>query len=276
MTRFVARHGLVREPVAAKVPEITVLFWVIKVLTTGMGEAASDFLAKISFVLAGGIGVVGFAVAMALQFHARRYLPAVYWFAVAMVAVFGTMAADGLHVALGVPYLLSTAFYVVVVAVIFVGWHRSEGTLSIHSITTTRRELFYWLTVLATFALGTAAGDLTAASMHLGYFWSGVLFTAAITVPAIGWWRFGLNPVLAFWIAYVITRPIGASFADWFGKPPSKNHGLGFGDGTVTVIASLVIVVLVTFLARSGSDIQDAGDPRSAPTPTPEAPAVER
>ena len=278
MTRLRRGHDLVPEPVAAKVPEITVLFWVIKVLTTGMGESASDFLAKISFVLAGGIGVVGFALAMALQFRVRRYIPAVYWFAVAMVAVFGTMAADGLHVVLGIPYLLSTAFYVVVVAVIFFLWHRSEGTLSIHSITTTRRELFYWVTVLATFALGTAAGDLTAASMHLGYFWSGVLFTAAITVPALGWWRFGLNPVLAFWIAYVITRPIGASFADWFGKPPSKNHGLGYGDGTVTVIATLVIVVLVAYVARSRSDTQErAADPLMAASPAraPEAPVVE-
>lgn len=251
------RDGLFPEPVAAKVPEIGVLFWVIKVLTTGMGESASDFLARISIALAGGLGIVGFAVAMVLQLHVRRYLPEVYWFAVAMVAVFGTMAADGLHVVLGIAYVISTAFYVVVVAVILWVWHRSEGTLSIHSITTTRRELFYWATVLATFALGTAAGDLSAASMHLGYFWSAIVFTAAITVPAIGWWRFGLNPVLAFWIAYVLTRPIGASFADWLGKPPSKNHGLGYGDGTVTVIAALLIVVLVAYVARTGSDVQE-------------------
>ena len=260
-----------REPVAAKVPEITALFWVIKLLTTGMGEAASDFLAGISFVLAGGVGVLGFGIAMVLQFRSPRYVPAVYWFAVAMVAVFGTMAADGLHVVLGIPYVASTAFYVVVVAVIFLAWHRSEGTLSIHSITTTRRELFYWATVLATFALGTAAGDLTAASMHLGYFWSGVIFTAVIAVPAVGWWRFGMNPIAAFWFAYVITRPIGASFADWFGKAPSKNHGLGFGDGPVTAIATLAIVALVAYAARRRSP---SADTPSADTPSADTPSA--
>ena len=253
------RPAIVRAPIAAKVPEITALFWVIKLLTTGMGEAASDYLAGISFVLAGGLGVCGFVAAMGLQLHVRRYIPAVYWFAVAMVAVFGTMGADGLHVLFGVPYVASTAFYLVVVAAIFWSWHRSEGTLSIHSITTTRREVFYWATVLATFALGTAAGDLTAASMHLGYFWSGVLFTAAIAVPAVGWWRFGLNPIVAFWVAYVITRPIGASFADWFAKAPSKNHGLGYGDGPVTVVATIAIIALVAYAARSRRDVQDPG-----------------
>jgi uncharacterized membrane-anchored protein len=251
-----AGHDLTRAPRAAKVPEITVLFWVIKVLTTGMGESASDFLAGISFVLAGGLGVIGFGVAMVLQLRAPRYAATVYWFAVAMVALFGTMAADGLHVVLGIPYVASTTFYAVVVAIIFWRWYRSEGTLSIHSITTTRRELYYWATVLCTFALGTAAGDLTAASMHLGYFWSGVLFTAVIAIPAVGWWRFHLSPILAFWFAYVITRPVGASFADWFGKPASKNHGLGYGDGVVTAVATLVIVALVAYVARSGADVQ--------------------
>ena len=252
--RLLGRRG---EPVAAKVPEITVVFWVIKVLTTGMGEAASDYLAAISIPLAGFVGLLGFAVAMRLQFRSPRYVASVYWFAVAMVAVFGTMAADGLHVILGVPYVASTAFYIVVVGIVFWLWHRSEGTLSIHSITTTRRELFYWATVLMTFALGTAAGDLTAASMHLGYFWSGVLFGAVIAIPAIGWWRGWFNPVLAFWFAYVITRPLGASFADWFGKPHSKNGGLGYGDAPVTVLLILAIVGLVVYVARSDRDGHD-------------------
>jgi hypothetical protein len=141
-----------REPVAAKVPEITVLFWVIKVLTTGMGEAASDFLAGINLVLAGGLGIVGFAIGMWLQFRSSRYQAVTYWFAVAMVALFGTMAADGLHVALAVPYAASTTFYAILLAVVIYCWHRSEGTLSIHSIVTRRRDVFYWLTVLVTFA----------------------------------------------------------------------------------------------------------------------------
>jgi uncharacterized membrane-anchored protein len=256
-------------PLAAKVPEVTALFWVIKVLTTGMGESASDYLAGVSRVLAGAIGVLGFAVAMWLQFRTRRYVAPVYWFAVAMVAVFGTVAADGLHLGLGVPYVGSTIFYAVVLAVVFYVWHRREGTLSIHSIVTRRRETYYWITVLTTFALGTAAGDLTAVTLHLGYLSSGVLFAVVIAVPAVLWWRFGLNEVLAFWAAYVTTRPLGASFADWFGKSHSRS-GLGLGDGTVTVAMTIAIVVLVAYVARTRNDIQrstPAGAERPSPVP---------
>lgn len=243
------------QPLAAKVPEITVLFWVIKILTTGMGEATSDYLGKISIPLAGVVGLAGFAIALWWQFRVRRYIAGVYWFAVMMVAVFGTMAADGLHVALGVPYVASTAFYAVALAVVFTLWHRSEQTLSIHSIVTRRREIYYWLTVLVTFALGTAAGDLTAMEMHLGFFASAVIFAVAIAVPAVAW-RFGLNPVVAFWVAYVLTRPLGASVADWLGKPHSVSGGLGYGDGTVSVLALAVIVLLVAYVWVRRSDIQ--------------------
>jgi uncharacterized membrane-anchored protein len=251
---------------AVKVPEITVLFWVIKVMTTGMGEAASDYLGTASLVLAGAVGVLGMAAALWLQFRTTRYVATVYWFAVAMVAVFGTMAADGLHVVLGVPYAVSTLFWAVVVGILFWRWHRVEGTLSIHSITTRRRETFYWLTVLATFALGTAAGDLTAASLHLGYLVSGLLFAAVIALPALGWWRFRLNATVAFWAAYVVTRPVGASFADWFAKPSSGRssgvaHGLGYGDGTVTALLILIIAVLVGYLAVTRTDVQRQAEP---------------
>ena len=244
-------------PLAAKVPEITLLFWVIKILTTGTGEAGSDFLAGISFVLAGVVGALGFVLALWLQLRSRRYVAWTYWFAVAMVALFGTMGADGLHVGLGIPYLVTTIFYAVVLAAVLLIWWRSEGTLSIHSITTTRREIFYWITVLATFALGTAAGDLTAVTMHLGYLASGVLFAVAFGVPAVGWWRFGLNPVVAFWVAYVITRPLGASFADWFAKPTTPGRGLGVGDGAVVVIGTTAIVIAVAYLAVTRRDVQD-------------------
>jgi uncharacterized membrane-anchored protein len=162
------------------------------------------------------------------------------------------MAADGLHKGLGIPYAASTAFYAVVLAVVFLLWHRSEGTLSIHSIVTQRREIYYWVTVLATFALGTAAGDLTATPLKLGYFSSGILFTAAIAAPLIAW-RLGLNAILAFWIAYVLTRPLGASFADWFGKPHSPDGGLGYGDGTVAAVLTAAIVVLVGYLTVSAT-----------------------
>jgi uncharacterized membrane-anchored protein len=253
-----ARPG--REPLAAKVPEITALFWVIKVLTTGMGEAASDYLGTVSLALAGVVGVLGFLGALWLQFRTRRYVPVVYWLAVAMVAVFGTMAADALHVALDVPYLFSTAFYAVALAVVFALWRRSEGTLSIHSIVTRRRELWYWLTVLLTFALGTAAGDLTADTLRLGFFGSAVLFAVAIAVPALAWWRFRLNPVVAFWSAYVITRPLGASVADWLGKPHSFGGGLGYGDGTVAGVATVVIVALVAYVAVTRHGVQPLGE----------------
>jgi uncharacterized membrane-anchored protein len=236
---------------AAKVPEITVIFWVIKVLTTGMGEATSDALANGNLVLAGAVGLLGFLIAMWLQFRTPHYVAVVYWFAVMMVAVFGTMAADGLHTGIGIPYVASTAFYAAVLVVVFCLWYRSEGTLSIHSITTRRREVFYWLTVLATFALGTAAGDLTATTLKLGFFSSGIVFAIAIAVPLVAW-RFGLNPVVAFWCAYILTRPLGASFADWFGKPHSIGGGLGYGDGTVAAILTVVIVVLVGYVAVTG------------------------
>ena len=149
-----------------------------------------------------------------------------------MVGVFGTMAADVLHVGLGIPYVVSTVFYAIVLFVVFRTWYRVEGTLSIHSITTERREVFYWAAVLATFALGTAAGDLTAVTFGLGFFGSGLLFAAIIAIPALGYFRFGMNSILAFWFAYVVTRPLGASFADWLGgllgpRRPRDRHRPG-------------------------------------------------
>jgi uncharacterized membrane-anchored protein len=228
---------------ASKVPQIALVFWVVKLLTTGMGEAASDFLGNTNLILAGLVGVVGFAVAMWLQLRTDRYRPPIYWSAVLMVAVFGTMAADGLHVALGIPYVASTTFYAVALGVILYLWRRSEGTLSIHSIHTRRRETYYWLTVLATFALGTAAGDLTATTFGLGFLGSAYLFAAAMLVPLAAW-RLGVNPVLTFWTAYVLTRPLGASLADWLGKPP-RLTGLDYGDGVVTGVGAVIFVVLV-------------------------------
>jgi uncharacterized membrane-anchored protein len=236
-----------REPLAAKVPEITLLFWVIKVVTTGMGEALSDYLVAVNLVLAGVVGLVAFIVAMRWQFRSPRYRTWTYWFAVAMVAVFGTMVADVVH-KVGVPYSATTLLYAAAVAIILSVWHRVEGTLSIHSITTVRRETFYWLTVLATFALGTAAGDFTAKTLGLGYFASGMLFAALMLIPLVGW-RLGMNPVFSFWFAYVITRPLGASFADWIGKDHSLG-GLGAGDGVVALVMGIAIVGLVAVAAR--------------------------
>ncbi len=241
---------------ALRVPEITVYFWVIKGLSTAMGEATSDFLVYgIHPVPAVMLGFVGFVVALVVQFSMRRYLAWSYWFAVVMVGVFGTMAADVLHVGFGVPYFVSTTLYALVLAAVFVTWQRTEHTLSIHSIDTARREAFYWAAVVATFALGTALGDLTATTFHLGYGYSTLLFAGIIAVPAIGFRWFKWNAIFAFWFAYVITRPLGASFADWVGKP-ERQGGLGWGDGRVSLILTAVIVVLVAFLAVTRVDVQ--------------------
>ena len=205
---------------AVKVPEITLVFWVIKVLSTGMGEATSDFLVhRLPPPVAVVIGGLVLAFALWLQLRTTRYRAVEYWFAVVMVAVFGTMAADALHIGLHVPYVVSTVFFAVCLAVVFVLWKRTEGTVSIHSIHTRSRELFYWATVMATFALGTAAGDMSARTLGLGYFDSGVVCAALICVPLIGWRWFRLDPIVAFWFAYIVTRPLGASFADWMGVP---------------------------------------------------------
>jgi uncharacterized membrane-anchored protein len=257
MLRPLSRRGGGMEPLAAKVPEITVLFWIIKVLTTGMGEAMSDFLGQKSVPIAGAIGILGIVFALRLQLRTPEYRAPVYWFAVMMVAVFGTMAADGLKDGAGLSYAVTTPFFAAVVGAIFFVWHRSEGTLSIHSITTRRRELYYWAAVLATFALGTAAGDLTALTLHLGFFSSAVLFGAIIVVPLVAWSRFDLNPIVAFWAAYVVTRPLGASFADWFGKPHAQT-GLGLGDGTVSGLALIVFVLLVGYVSATKGDVQRA------------------
>ena len=243
-------------------PEITAYFWIVKALTTGMGESTSDFLVhhlvpEIAVVLGG----ITFVVALYIQFSKDRYVPWAYWLAVAMVGVFGTMAADVLHVGLGVPYAVSALLYGVVLAATFALWQRVEHTLSVHSIDTLRRELFYWAAVVATFALGTAVGDLTALTFGWGYFASVCVFAVLILVPAIGYRYGGWSPVFAFWFAYVLTRPLGASIADWFGKPKSAG-GLGVGAGTMSVLLTLLIACLVAYLAVTRKDVQPVS-PRS-------------
>jgi uncharacterized membrane-anchored protein len=239
----------------SKVPEITIYFWIIKVLTTGMGEATSDFLVHRFYppiaVVAAGLALVA---ALLLQFRSSRYNVWAYWLAVVMVSVFGTMDADVLHIVLGIPYLISTTFFAIALAVVFWWWYSSEHTLSIHSIVTRRRELFYWATVMTTFALGTAAGDMSARTLGLGYLGSGLMFAALMAVPALCYWGFGLNPIVAFWFAYIVTRPLGASFADWMGSA-HRLGGLGYGRGPVSLGLTILIVCLVAFLAITKRDI---------------------
>jgi len=243
--RDVVRHGV------QKVPKITLLFWVVKLLSTAMGESASDYLVfHIDPYVAVVAGSIGLVVALVIQLRADRYAAPVYWLAVVMVAVFGTMVADVAHVVLRVPYVLSAGSLAGLLLALFVVWHRVEGTLSIHSITTRRRELFYWATVIATFALGTALGDLTAATLGLGYPASALIFAVAFVLPAIAWRYFGANAVAAFWTSYVITRPLGASVADWLGK--ASLGGLGLGDGLIAVVLTVLIVVLVGYLTMTG------------------------
>lgn len=232
-----------------KVPEVGILFWVIKILTTAMGESTSDFLVghfnpEIAVACTG----IVFAASLVLQFAMRRYVTWVYWFAVVMVSIFGTMAADFLHVGLGIPYIVSASFFLILLAVIFIIWYAGEKTLSIHSIYTRKREAFYWAAVLATFALGTATGDMTATSLNLGYLPSGILFLILIILPLIGFWKFRLNSIFAFWFAYILTRPLGASFADW-GAVPVARGGLNIGTGPISLTLTVLIAALVAYLA---------------------------
>lgn len=232
-------------------------FWVAKLLTTGMGETTWDWsaitLGPVPAILLSGLG---FAVAIVLQLRARSYRPAVYWFAVLMVSVFGTTCADAVHVVLGVPYEVSAPAFLVAVLAAFGLWYRVEGTLSIHDIDTRRRELFYWAAVILTFALGTALGDLTATSWGMGYAGSMVLFGALFVVPFAVRWTTAAGAVGLFWFAYVMTRPFGASVADWLGVTPARG-GVGVGTGPVSLVALLAIVAVVARLevtARRADD----------------------
>ncbi len=257
------RHAL------TKVPEVTVYFWIIKILTTAVGESISDYLVHaINPVIAVALGGIGLAIALALQFSVRRYVTWIYWFTVAMVAVFGTMAADVLHIGLGVPYLISSIFFSTALIVVFIVWYAVEKTLSIHSIYTFRRELFYWATVMTTFALGTATGDLTAITLNLGYLSSGIMFAVLIALVAIVHYlaqsvsevkhrHQSRNAVFAFWLAYILTRPLGASFADWTGKSHSFG-GLGWGDGLVSVGLFVLILGFVGYLTITHKDVKEA------------------
>lgn len=240
---------------------MTVHFWAVKILSTGMGEATSDYLVHtINPYAAVGLGAVGLGVALTGQFLLRRYVAAGYWFAVVMVAVFGTMVADAAHIELGISYVVSTALCAIGLAVVFIAWYVTEGTLSIHSISTRRREIFYWAAVLATFAMGTAAGDMSAYTLHLGWFVSGLMFTAIFAIPLLARRLLRLNEVVAFWFAYIITRPLGASYADWLGVPPALG-GLNFGRGTIAIVLTIVIIAWVAYLSISKVDVERMREP---------------
>jgi uncharacterized membrane-anchored protein len=246
---------LLPTPAAAKVPEVILLFWVVKVLTTAGGEATSDYLKIYGNFKGGGIEVALFVVGLVWQLTTRRYSAFAYWFFAYAIAVIGTGVADLLHLDVGLSYAADSLLWAVVLIAIFVVWHRSEGTLSIHSIVTQRREAYYWATVFATFALGTALGDYTATSLNLGYLSSAILFTVVIFVPWLAHRRLGLNGIAAFWMSYVVTRPLGASYADYISKPRSLS-GIAFGDGQTALVFALAVFAFVVYLAIARPDVQ--------------------
>ena len=241
----------------SKVPEITLYFWIIKILCTTVGETAADFLnSTLNFGLTGTTIVMGiaFLIMLFFQFRVKRYVPGIYWFTVVLISVFGTLITDNLTDNFGVSLFTTTGIFSIVLAVVFSIWYKVEKTLSIHSITTFRREVFYWLAILFTFALGTAAGDLAAEQLKLGYLIAVILFGALIAITAIAHLRFKLNAVLSFWIAYILTRPLGASIGDYLSQNTSDG-GLGLGTTTTSIIFLVTILAVVIYLTNTKKDL---------------------
>jgi uncharacterized membrane-anchored protein len=239
-----------------KVPQVTIFFWIIKVLSTTVGETAADFLntnlnlglTNTSLVMSGLLVITLF-----FQFRARKYVPGIYWLAVVLISIVGTLISDNLTDNFGVPLETTTIIFTIALLVTFAAWYASEKTLSIHSIYTTKREAFYWLAILFTFALGTAAGDLTAEALNVGYLNSLLMFAALIGVVAIAYYGFKMNAVLAFWIAYILTRPLGASFGDYLSQPHDEG-GLGLGTVGTSAIFLVTILSLVIYLTKTRRD----------------------
>jgi uncharacterized membrane-anchored protein len=238
-----------------KVPEVTLYFWVIKVLATTVGETFADFLSGLGLGLGGTTVVmtVVFLVALAAQFRARRYVPALYWLTVVLISVVGTLVTDNLTDALGVPLQVSTVVFAGALAGTFAAWYAKERTLSIHSIVTGRREAFYWLAILFTFALGTAVGDLVDEQLGLGYWTTALIVAVLIAAVAVSHLVFRADAVLTFWIAYVLTRPLGASLGDGLSQARADG-GLALGTTVTSLVFLLVILGVVTFLAVTRRD----------------------
>jgi uncharacterized membrane-anchored protein len=241
-----------------KVPEVTIYFWVIKILCTTVGETAADLLnenlglglTRTSYIMAALL-----IVTLVFQFRARRYIPGIYWLAVVLISVVGTLISDNLTDNYGVTLETTTTVFAVCLAIVFGAWYAVERTLSIHSIVTTRREGFYWLAILFTFALGTSAGDLAAERLELGFFVSVLLFAGLILAVTIAHLRFKLNAVLSFWIAYILTRPLGASIGDFLSQP-RKDGGQGLGTIATSCIFLGAILALVVYLTRTRRDLE--------------------
>ncbi len=239
-----------------KVPEVTLYFWIIKILCTTVGETAADFLnTNLNLGLTKTTVVMGILLIITLffQFRLKKYVPIIYWFAVVLISIFGTLITDNLTDNFGISLVTTTIVFGISLAVIFAIWHKVEKTLSIHTINKMRREGFYWLAILFTFALGTAAGDLTAEQFNLGYFVSVIIFGAMIAIVTIAHLRFKLNAVLSFWIAYILTRPLGASIGDYLSQP-HENGGLGLGTVVTSALFLFTILVIVIYLTVTKKD----------------------
>ena len=264
-----ARNESIRE-MLNKIPEVTAYFWIIKILCTTVGETAADFLnTHLNLGLTNTTYIMGslLLVTLFIQFRLRKYVPGVYWLAVVLLSVVGTQITDNLVDNFGVSLVTTTTIFTVALAAIFAAWYASERTLSIHTIYTTRRETFYWLAILFTFALGTAAGDLMAERMNVGYLNSALLFGAMIAVITIAHYvvkgllavehrRQSTNAVLAFWLAYILTRPLGASIGDWLSQAHAQG-GLGLGTITTSAIFLVSISGLVVYLAVTRTDVTE-------------------
>jgi uncharacterized membrane-anchored protein len=239
-----------------KVPEVTIFFWVIKIMCTTVGETAADYLNdNLGFGLTKTTYVTGalLIVLLAVQFRLRRYVPGVYWSVVVVISVFGTLITDNMTDGYNVPLTTSTIVFSIVLAAVFASWYAVERTLSIHTIFTTRREAFYWLAILFTFALGTAAGDLVAERLGVGYWWSALLFAVLIAAVAASHLVFRANAILTFWIAYVLTRPLGASLGDGFSQAKADG-GLGLGTTLTSVLFLVTILAVVAYLSVTKRD----------------------
>jgi len=242
-----------------KVPEVTLYFWLIKVLCTTVGETFADYLNEtLGFGLTKTTLVMGvaFLVFLAIQFRARRYVPWIYWTTVVLISVFGTLITDNLTDGHGVPTTTTTPIFAALLAVTFLAWYLVERTLSIHTIRTPRREAFYWLAILFTFALGTAGGDMLSEQLGFGYLTAVLIFAAAIAAVCVAHWGLGMGPVLSFWLAYILTRPLGASIGDYMSQP-RQDGGLGLGTTATSVIFLGAIVALVVFLTVTRRDLTD-------------------
>jgi uncharacterized membrane-anchored protein len=253
----------------SKVPEVTLFFWLIKIMCTTVGETGADYLMEhtsLTLVSTLWLSIVVFGVILVFQMSARRYVPVLYWLTVVAISIVGTLITDYFTDVRGVSLWVSTALFTVLLGVVFMIWYRREHTLSIHSIVTPTREAFYWLAILCTFALGTAAGDLIAEKVNLGYLTAAVIFGALLAADAIAWRVFKVNAVLTFWIAYVLTRPLGASIGDYLSHG-SGHGGLGLGTTRTSQLMLLAILGLVLYLSVSKRDqiapaVQQADDGR--------------